>query len=104
MGFFKYDKEANREWFEIELTPGTPYSRATIQDYARCMNRSPEDWVLDALVWFMHECDRQGAHGSQEHMYPRTERKRVAPWRTRLADRFYGWADSLAGLEDEGNP
>ena len=66
MSFFKYDKETGREWIEIELKPGRPLSRATIQDYARCMGVKPEIWVSDALVWFMHECDRQGAHGSTE--------------------------------------
>ena len=101
-GFFKYDEKADREWFEIELHNGTPFSRATIQDYSRCMNVNPNDWVHDGLVWWMHECDRQGAHGSQEHMFPKVEKKRVAPWRTKLADTLYGWADKLAGLEDVG--
>ena len=98
---FKYDKTADQDWLCIPIKNGNPVSRAGIQDYARCTNRSPDDWVNDALVWFMHECDRQGAHGSQNYLFPKVERKRVAPWRTKLADRLYGLADSVAGLEDQ---
>ena len=102
MGCFKYDEEADREWLEIELHPDCPISRARIQDYARSTHRKPETWVSDALVWFMHECDRQGAHGSREYLYPKVEKKRVPLWRTQIADRLYGWADKIAGLEDVG--
>ena len=96
-GFFKYDEAANREWFEVELTPGTPYSRATIQDYARSMNVEPENWVLDALVWFMHECDRQGAHGNFEDRTTdyRPPRAPVARWRVRVSEWLYGLADKI---------
>lgn len=96
-GFFKYDEKADREWFEIELDPGTPYSRANIQDYARSMGVKPEAWVLDGLVWWMHECDRQGAHGNHD---ARTTdytppREPVAAWRVRLSEWLYGLADRI---------
>ena len=100
-GFFKYDEQADREWFEIELHNGTPFSRATIQDYARCMDKTPNDWVHDALVWFMHECDRQGAHGTPTPVRKPVERKPVPAWRTRLADRLYGWAMKLDVTEND---
>ena len=101
MGFFKYDEAADREWIEIELKPGRPLSRATIQDYARCMGVKPENWVSDALVWFMHECDRQGAHGSPTPVKKPVERKQIPPWKIRLADRLYGWAMKLDGTEEK---
>lgn len=99
-GFFKYDKAADREWIEIELHRSGPYTRATIQDYARCMNVSPDDWVHDALVWFMHECDRQGAHREATPVR-KLPKKPVPAWRVRLADRLYGWAMKLDGTEDD---
>jgi len=101
VGFFKWDEKRNREWIEIELKPGRPLSRATIQDYARCMNVEPENWVQDALVWFMHECDRQGAHGRLDPPKKPSERKSVPLWKRQLADRLYGWAMKLDGSEEK---
>ena len=101
---FKYNEKSDKEWFMIPLHNGCPISRAWIQDYARCMNVTADVWVQDALVWFMHECDRQGAHGSREYLYPKAEKKEIAPWRIRISETLYGWADKLAGLEDVGNP
>ena len=104
-GFFKYDEKNDREWFEIELNREFPYSRAAIQDYASRMGVTPRTWVLDAIVWFMHECDRQGAHGSSAPTRERTERKSVPAWRVRIAERLYEAADELSGIahadEDE---
>ena len=97
---FKYNEKTNREWFMIPLYMGTPISRAWIQDYARSMDKSPDDWVQDALVWFMHECDRQGAHGSPAPVKKPVERKPIPAWRIRLADRMYGWAMKLDGSEE----
>ena len=48
--YFKYDEGTGREWIEVELSREPPFSVATIQDYARWANRSPEDWVCDALA------------------------------------------------------
>lgn len=100
MAFFNYDKEKDREWIEIELHPGTPISRAEIQDYARCMNVKPENWVQDALVWFMHECDRQGAHTPPTPVKKPSEKAQVPQWKKQVADRLYGMAMRLDGTED----
>jgi len=96
-GFFKYDETTKREWFEVELVPGNPISRAGIQDYAAGMNMEPERWVFDGLVWWMHECDRQGAHGNfqartKDYAPPREP---VARWRVRLSEWLYGLADRI---------
>ncbi len=99
---FVYDKEKDKEWFAIPLHMGTPFSRAWIQDYARSMGCSPDDWVEDALVWFMHECDRQGAHGKQEEkpFDPYAGYTKRARWRIRLSEWLIGLADKIVGLTD----
>lgn len=100
--FFHYDEKTDREWFEIELSTQAPYSRATIQDYARCMNRTPRVWVYDALVWFMQECDRQGAHGAPPtQAHTAEEHPHVPAWKKRLAERLYGLAMKLDGTEND---
>ena len=102
--FFHYDEKTDREWFEIELSTQAPYSRATIQDYARCMDRSPRDWVYDALVWFMQECDRQGVHGAPPTSACKAETRPPVPaWRVRLSEFFYGLAMKLDGSENDDN-
>lgn len=87
--------QAKRDWIKIYLTPGTPVSRATLQDYAACMGRSVDEWAVDALVWFEHECDRQGAHPEYEREFEAAlavekaqyEREHPTPrWRRRLAE------------------
>lgn len=98
-GFFKWDETAQREWFEIELKPGTPICRAWIQDYASWAHQTPREWLQDGIVAWMHECDRQGAHGVYVKEKQPQERKKIPMWRTKLADRFYGWADVLAGVD-----
>ena len=102
-GFFKYDEASGREWVEIDLQRSGPYTRATIQDYARCMNVDPRDWVYDALAWFMHECDRQGAHGSPTPVKKPVECKEIPAWKQRMADRLYGLAMKLDGTENKDN-
>ncbi len=99
---FRYNEKEDREWFMVPLHMGTPISRAWIQDYARSMDKSPDDWVQDALVWFMHECDRQGAHGTQDPAPVKVERMPPALWRARLSEFLYGLADKVVGLEDVG--
>ena len=99
---FKYNEKTDKEWFMIPLHMGTPISRAWIQDYARSTDRSPDDWVQDALVWFMHECDRQGAHGKQEEIPsdPYAGCTKLSPWRIRLSEWLYGLAEAVVGFED----
>lgn len=100
-GFFKYDEANDREWFEIELKRSGPFSRARIQDYSRAMDKTPNDWVHDALVWFMHECDRQGAHGTPTPVRKPVERKPIPAWKLRLSERLYGWAMKLDDTEND---
>ena len=103
------DPNAKRDFMKIYLTPGTPVSRATLQDYAGWANRNVYDWVLDAIVWFEHECDRQGAHAERErefeaalavekaqyeHEHPTHE------WRKRLAERLMILAEKIGCEED----
>ncbi len=99
---FKYDKAEDQDWFCFPIHNGNPISRAWIQDYARCMNRSPDDWVIDAIVWFMHECDRQGAHGTPEEIptNPHAGYTKTAPWRLRLSEFLYGLAEKVVGFTD----
>ena len=99
---FKYNEKSDNEWFMIPLNNGTPMSRAWIQDYARSMNREPDEWVQDALVWFMHECDRQGAHGRQETkpFDPYAGYTKRAQWRIHLSERLHGLAEKVVGLTD----
>ena len=42
---FRYNEKEDREWFMVPLHMGTPISRAWIQDYARSMDKSPDDWA-----------------------------------------------------------
>ena len=98
MSFFKYDEQNKREWFEVELFPGTLFSRATIQDYARGMGMEPKQWVDEGIAFWMGWCDKQGAHGHQEDIP--TPPPRVPAWRVRLAERFYRIADRLSSVED----
>ncbi len=97
---FQYNEKTDKEWFMIPLHMGTPISRAWIQDYARSMDKTPDDWVQDALVWFMHECDRQGAHGNPQPAPVKVERTPPALWRIRVSEVLYGLADKVIGLED----
>ncbi len=99
---FKYNEKTDKDWFMIPLHMGTPISRAQIQDYASCMNLSPDVWVQDALVWFMHECDRQGAHGKQEEIPydPYAGYTKRAQWRISLSEWLIGLADKIVGLTD----
>ncbi len=100
---FQYNEKTDKEWFMIPLHMGTPISRAWIQDYARSMDKTPDDWVQDALVWFMHECDRQGAHGNPQPTPVKVERTPPALWRIRVSEVLYGLADKVIGLEDTGS-
>ena len=99
---FKYNERTNEEWFMIPLFNGSVISRAGIQDYARCMNVTEDRWMEDAVVWFMHECDRQGAHGQMElkPADPLAGYTKRAPWRINLSERLHGLADKVVGLED----
>lgn len=99
--FFRYDEATDREWVEIDLKRHPPMSRAAIQDYAAGMGLSPRDWFVEAVVNWMKVCDAQGAHGVYDAKKPPQERKRTPLWRTRLADRLYGWADKIAGVTAE---
>lgn len=93
-GFFKYDEKTNREWVEIDLKPDTPFSRASFQDYAAWANRSPHDWLIDGLEYWMKECDRQGAHGQYVHVP--APKPVISRWRVRLSEWLYGLADKIS--------
>jgi hypothetical protein len=99
---FKYNEKTDKEWFMIPLHNGSPLSRAWIQDYARCMNVTEDAWVQDALVWFMHECDRQGAHGKKDDtpVDPYAGYTKRAQWRISLSEWLHGLAEKVVGFED----
>ena len=99
---FKYNEKTDKESFVIPLKQGTPFTRARIQDYASCMDTTPDNWVQDAIVWFMHECDRQGAHGRQaaQPIDPYAGYTKRAPWRISLSECLHGLADKVVGLTD----
>ena len=93
MGYFKYDEQTGREWIEVELQPGSVFSRATIQDFSGCMGMEPKEWIEEGLYTWMRICERDGAHGCTQDQP--TPRPRVPAWRVRLAERLYTWADRL---------
>ena len=99
---FSPDTNPNeRDYFTLYLSDAGPISRARLQDYARKCERSVDDWLVDAIEWFMHECDRQFDAVAQADI-PRTdtEIERPPEWRLRLADSLHTMAERVAGDEE----
>lgn len=90
-----------RDSFVLMLNDEGPISRARLQEYARMCDRDVDAWLVDAIVWFMHECDRQFAPCAQPDVRGEdSTRERTPEWRLRIADTLHTMAERVAGEEE----